>query len=127
MTAEALVCRQFLEIPDTPASLGEASEELLKELPGTGVTNHYYWYYGTLSLYQLQGEAWRQWNDALQRSLLNSQRTDGTLAGSWDPDPVWGGCGGRVYSTSLSTLCLEVYYRFLPLYVGAVEGKTRTK
>jgi hypothetical protein len=127
MTAEALVCRQFLEIPDTPAALAEASEELLREVPGAGVTNHYYWYYGTLSLYQLQGEAWQRWNESLQRSLLNAQRTDGAMSGSWDPDPIWGGCGGRVYSTALATLCLEVYYRFLPLYAGAAQRQTRVK
>ncbi len=127
MTAEALVCRQFMAIPDTPAGLAEASEYLMQELPGAGTTNHYYWYYGTLSMFQLQGEPWRRWNEALQRTLLAAQRQDGTLAGSWDPDPVWGGCGGRVYSTSLATLSLEVYYRFLPLYIEAAGRERRTK
>jgi hypothetical protein len=125
MTAEALVCRQFLDMPEPPAALTEASNFILEERPGSGTPNHYYWYYGTLSMYQLQGDAWRQWNEALQKVLLGSQRSDGTLAGSWDPDPVWGACGGRAYSTSLSTLCLEVYYRFLPLYVEAA-GRPRT-
>ena len=67
-------------------------------------------------MFQLQGDYWRQWNEALQTQLLASQRTAGALAGSWDPDAVWGGYGGRIYSTSLSALCLEVYYRYLPLY-----------
>ncbi len=51
----------------------------------------------------------------MQRQLLRLQRTDGHLAGSWDPDTVWGSYGGRVYSTAMATLCLEVYYRYLPL------------
>jgi hypothetical protein len=127
MTAEALVCRKFLDIPDTPGALGEASEFVLQEPPGTSMTNYYYWYYGTLSMYQLQGEPWRRWNDALQRTLLATQRQDAALGGSWDPDPVWGGCGGRVYSTALATLCLEVYYRFLPLYVEAAGRERTTK
>ena len=127
MTAEALVCRQFLGIIDQPAALAEASEFVLQEMPGVGTTNYYYWYYGTLSMYQLQGDAWRRWNDALQAKLIKTQRTDGELAGSWDPDPVWGGCGGRAYSTALGTLCLEVYYRFLPLYVEAAGRERRTK
>ena len=127
MTAEALVCRQFLGLPDTPASLNEASDFLLQEPPGVGRTNHYYWYYATLAMYQMQGEAWRQWNEALQKQLLASQRQGGELAGSWDPDPVWGGCGGRAYSTALSALCLEVYYRFLPLYVEAAGRDRRAK
>lgn len=116
MTAEALACRRFLGRVDRPETTAEATDFLLAELPGTGVTNHYYWYYATLALCQSGGEPWRRWNEALQKQLLATQRLDGSSAGSWDPDPVWGRCGGRVYSTSLCTLCLEVYYRFLPLY-----------
>jgi hypothetical protein len=40
----------------------------------------------------------------------------GPLAGSWDPDPVWGGHGGRVYSTALAAMTLEVYYRHAPIH-----------
>ena len=61
------------------------------------------------------GEAWTKWNAALQRQLLPLQRTDGPLAGSWDPDTVWGSYGGRVYTTAMAALSLEVYYRYLPL------------
>ena len=41
------------------------------------------------------------------------KRKDGDEKGSWDPqvDP-WGDQGGRVYSTAINTLCLEVYYRY---------------
>jgi hypothetical protein len=127
MTAEALVCRQFLGILDRPESLGETSDFLLQELPGVSHTNLYYWYYATLAMYQLQGNSWQRWNEALQKKLLATQRADGPLAGSWDPDPVWGGCGGRAYSTALATLCLEVYYRFLPLYVEAAGRDRRAK
>jgi hypothetical protein len=52
----------------------------------------------------------------MQVRLLALQRADGDLAGTWDPDAIWGGYGGRIYSTALATLCLEVYYRYLPLY-----------
>jgi hypothetical protein len=127
MTAEALACRQFLGIVDPPVSYEEAASYLLQEAPGSSTTNYYYWYYATLALYQTQGDAWSRWNDALQPKLLAAQRHDGGLAGSWDPDPVWGGCGGRVYSTSLATLCLEVYYRFLPLYVDTAARQRATK
>ena len=78
--------------------------------------DYYYWYYGTLAMYQLQGDHWKRWNDALTRQLLTAQSAAGDNAGSWDPKAPWGTYGGRVFSTALSTLCLEVYYRFLPLY-----------
>jgi hypothetical protein len=32
--------------------------------------------------------------------------------GSWDPVGAWGRDGGRVYSTALCALILEVYYRY---------------
>ena len=67
-------------------------------------------------MYQLGGERWQRWNKALQAALLDDQNGQGDLAGSWDPKCIWGGYGGRVYSTAMSALCLEVYYRFLPLY-----------
>jgi hypothetical protein len=118
MTAEALACRYFLQAANADAALAEAAAFVSEEKPGDGPTNLYYWYYGTLAMHQRQGREWETWNAALQRQLLHSQRFDGERRGSWDPDAVWGGYGGRVYSTSLAALCLEVYYRYLPLYGG---------
>jgi hypothetical protein len=123
MTAEALVCRQFLGVTAGDPSVREAAAYLLGDLPGQSRPNFYYWYYGTLAMYPLQGEAWEKWNQGLQTTLLASQRRTGPLAGSWDPTCVWGCYGGRIYSTALATLSLEVYYRYLPLYVAtAPEG-----
>jgi hypothetical protein len=117
MSAEALVCWQFLGISRDHPACNEAGDFLLTELPGQGgQPNDYYWYYGTLAMYQLQGDYWRQWNAALQKTLLKRQIKDGPLAGAWDTDTVWGGYGGRIYTTAIATLSLEVYYRFLPLY-----------
>lgn len=116
MTAEALVCRIFLGLsPESPIAQ-EAGEHLLAECPGEGDGNLYYWYYGTMAMHQLQGRFWTAWTAALQRTLLARQRTTGPLAGSWDPVTRWDGYGGRVYATALAALCLEAYYRFLPLH-----------
>ena len=122
MTAEALVCRQFLGLPRSHPASDEAGNYIATALPGRGQSNFYYWYYATLGMFQLQGEHWQRWKNALEPTLIASQRTEGDLAGSWDPDPIWGGHGGRVYSTALGALCLEVYYRFLPLYVQASDA-----
>lgn len=124
MTAEALACWQFLGMPrDHPAG-NEAGDYLLEELPGRGKPNLYYWYYATLAMYQLRGDHWRRWNESLRTTLVDTQRRSGPMAGSWDPDTVWGGYGGRVYSTAMGALCLEVYYRFLPLYVDAAPAES---
>lgn len=119
MTAEALVCRQFLGLARSNPASDEAGNFILTQLPGRGQPNFYYWYYATLGMFQLQGDHWRRWNDALAGTLVARQQTEGSLAGSWDDDDVWGGHGGRVYTTAMGALCLEVYYRFLPLYVRA--------
>jgi hypothetical protein len=117
MTAEALVCRQFLGVSREHPSCNEAGDYLLTQLPGQGEkANDYYWYYGTLAMYQLRGDYWKKWNAALQKTLLDRQIKDGPLAGAWDTDTVWGGYGGRIYTTAIAALSLEVYYRFLPLY-----------
>jgi len=116
MTAEALVCRMFLGLKQDESAVHEAVTYLLQETPQGGPFNEYYWYYATLALFQVQGPAWEAWNGALQERLLAAQETSGTLAGSWPTNTVWGGYGGRVYTTAMNALCLEVYYRHLPLY-----------
>lgn len=117
MTAEALACRLFMDYPLSAAGLREAKSLIMSNRPGTTEDNVYFWYYATLALFQLQDEDWRVWNQALKTRLLPTQiPAYGSQPGSWDPDGLWGGYGGRVYSTAMSCLCLEVYYRYLPLY-----------
>ena len=90
--------------------------------------NFYAWYYGSLALMQLQDDAWRRWNKAVRDRLAATQHRGGALDGSWDPSQsAWGGeRGGRIYTTALGTLTLEVYYRYLPMLArndGAPGGK----
>ena len=116
MTAEALACREFLGLLPSIHTSREAADYLLGELPGeSDPGNLYYWYYATMALYSLQGPHWNPWSGALQKTLLSTQRRAGPLAGSWDPTTRWDGYGGRVYSTAMAALCLQAYYRFLPM------------
>jgi hypothetical protein len=52
----------------------------------------------------------------LRDLLVSTQHTKGALAGSWNPVDQREKPGGRLYSTVLRLLMLEVYYRHLPLY-----------
>jgi hypothetical protein len=136
MTAESLVCRYFLGAENSPQALDEGAAYVIDERPGgTGISpvaggqrgaNYYYWYYGTLAMFQRQGDDWQRWNAALQAELLARQRWDGATSGSYDPDDLWGGYGGRVYSTALATLCLEVYYRYLPVHGAQLDDSRLT-
>jgi prenyltransferase beta subunit len=116
MTAEALFCKQMLRLSRTDPASTEGMNYIMQRLPRGSTHNLYFWYYGTLAMYQYGGPQWREWNEALRETLIAEQRTRGHIAGSWDPKAPWGAYGGRIFSTAVSTLCLEVYYRFLPLY-----------
>jgi hypothetical protein len=113
MTAEAWVCRQFLGVGGPGPASDEAADYLLRSAPDRGPYNLYYWYYGTLAMFQHGGSAWTRWNDQVREQLVRRQRARGHAAGSWDPDDdLYGSRGGRIYSTSLAALTLEVYYRY---------------
>lgn len=116
MTAESLFCKQILGIKRTNPAVEEAIEYLELNPPRRATEDLYYWYYGTLALYHHGGPSWRRWNTSVRELLVAEQRKDGHAAGSWDPRTPWGDFGGRVFSTAISTLTLEVYYRFLPMY-----------
>jgi hypothetical protein len=47
--------------------------------------------------------------------INNEIKNNPDLEGSWDPCTTWDPSGGRVYSTAMGALCLEVYYRYLQL------------
>lgn len=125
MTAEALACRLLLDYPLSREAQSEATRMIMNTRPGVGEDNVYFWYYATLALFQLQDENWRVWNQAMKARLLQTQiPAYGQQPGSWDPDQLWGGYGGRVYSTAMSCLCLEVYYRYLPMYQRSNIART---
>jgi hypothetical protein len=135
MTAEAMYCRQVIgEMiggPEDSLAINEASAQLLSALPEPNRVNLYYWYYATLALHNRQSSsaeadaAWQAWNSSLTSALVNGQVAAGPEAGSWPPNCVWGGYGGRVYSTAVAAMCLEVYYRYVP--VPAQDGWTASR
>ncbi|MCA9009388.1 MAG: hypothetical protein KDB01_06560 [Planctomycetaceae bacterium] len=116
MTAEALFCQQMLEFPRDSKSNEESIAYLMQNMPRIADMNYYYWYYGTLAMYQHGGQPWQNWNKVVRDMLVEQQIQTGPMAGTWDPNDEWGRYGGRLYSTALATLTLEVYYRLLPLY-----------
>jgi hypothetical protein len=117
MTAVGLLCRVFLgqKPDDTPIMHKHA--ELLKSKPplwdpDAYACDMYYWYYGTYAMYQMGKPYWPVWEKAMKAAVVDSQRKDGDEKGSWDPVDPWAYAGGRVYSTALMTLCIEVYFRY---------------
>jgi hypothetical protein len=74
----------------------------------------FYWYCGTDVMHQFGGTAWRLWNESLKQTLVEHQSLKGSGMGSWDPKGGLCRRAGRVFSTALSALALESYYRYLP-------------
>ncbi|MEO1617562.1 MAG: prenyltransferase/squalene oxidase repeat-containing protein [Planctomycetota bacterium] len=117
MTAEGLLCRQYLGWPRDRAELLDGMDMLRNDAPFE-IKNHnvYYWYYATQVFHHYGGEMWRQWNDDMKVKLPAIQIKSGAERGSWAPQKDRWSIGGRLYTTCLSIYCLEVYYRHMPLY-----------
>jgi hypothetical protein len=117
ISAEGLLCRQYLGWTRNDPRLVDGVENLLAAGMDERQPNVYYWYYATQVCHHMEGEPWRRWN-AVMRELVPSQQVkDGPERGSWNPhDDPWGSSGGRLYVTCLSIYMLEVYYRHLPIY-----------
>ncbi len=76
----------------------------------------YLWHHCSLPLARVGGAAWDRWNRLVRETLIELQQQEGCTRGSWDPETsVYGrgaGGAGRIYTTALAILTLEVYYRF---------------
>lgn len=120
MTAEGWFCQLLMKEQTRTRGQAETVPYLMSQLPAwtpkDGGINIYFWYYATLALHMSGAQEFQKWNQSLTKALLTGQTKTGPAAGSWDPVDVLGERGGRIYSTATATLCLEVYYRYLPFY-----------
>ena len=124
LAAVGLLSREYLGWPRDAEDLAVTAELLLADPPDwekladyPDLHSMYYWYYGTLALHHLGGSYWERWNRATRDMLIGRQETQGHRSGSWAPAGLWGRQhAGRIYSTALNALNLEIYYRYLPLY-----------
>ncbi len=92
---------------------------------GPNGTDLYHDYYATLALHNARHHAWDQWHQPLRDHLVRTQAKAGHERGSWHFKDPHGDVGGRLYSTAMATLILEVYYRHLPLYQSRDEFELR--
>lgn len=117
MTAEALLCRQYLGWARDHEGMKVGVRLLVDQNPpDAGRQGVYYWYYATQVLHHLGGKDWDAWNEQMRRVLLETQVKKGHAAGSWDPRGDHAPAAGRLYQTALAACTLEVYYRYMPLY-----------
>ncbi len=138
LTAVGLLCRYYIDGwgPDN-AGMQAGVLGLMKRPPGQpgkggGLLDMYYYYYATQVVHFFDGEEWKEWNEGKKGAngvraggmrdwLIDLQvKKDGANFGSWEPDAgTIGSHCGRLGTTALCVLTLEVYYRHLPLYKRA--------
>lgn len=113
-TAVALLLRMYLGWRRDDDRLVRGAMYL--SATGPSKTDVYFNYYATQVMHHLQGNDWPQWNARMRDYLVEQQAKTGHEKGSWFfPDPH-GTFGGRLYTTAMCIMTLEVYYRHMPLY-----------
>lgn len=117
-TAVGLLCRMYLGWRQDDPRLGPGVLRLAKE--GPSPNDMYFNYYGAQVMFQYtsgRGPLWLVWNRKMRDLLISEQETRGHARGSWFLEGDTNNAqAGRLYVTSLATLTLEVYYRYLPIY-----------
>ncbi|MFA4987041.1 MAG: hypothetical protein WC712_10685 [Candidatus Brocadiia bacterium] len=120
MTACGTLARLYMGVPRDDPLIRKGGVILMENLPqwnqpGFGAPHYNYWYFGSLVLFQLEGDLWKKWDRKLYDLLISHQnKVPGDLLGSWEPSPGTDctGLGGRLYSTALAVLTLEIHYRY---------------
>ncbi|MEQ1829507.1 MAG: hypothetical protein ABL921_26320, partial [Pirellula sp.] len=119
MTSIGTLIRMYRGISKSDPSIRRAIEYLAKH--GHSETDVYYNYYATQALFHYGGKPWEAWNSSMREYLIRSQIKYGHDAGSWWLGGAFNSEGGRLYTTAMSCLTLEVYYRYLPVYEETEE------
>ncbi|MFM8478892.1 MAG: prenyltransferase/squalene oxidase repeat-containing protein [Planctomycetaceae bacterium] len=88
--------------------------------------NLYYCYFASQVMKNWGGPEWQRWNERLRDDLVAWQDREGDAAGSWAPRDRsdTSVSGGRLLTTCLATLTLEVYYRNQSVFEEESGGGT---
>jgi len=114
MSVVGLFSRMMLGWPHDYEPLLRGVAKIAEQAPHQ---NHMYFnYYASQVLRHHGGSGWKRWNPRMRDYLVELQATQGHETGSWYIDENWSTQGGRLYTTTLSILTLEVYYRYMPMY-----------
>ena len=117
-TAVGSLLQMYLGTPRETASLLNGADYLAEE--GVSETDIYFNYYATQVFRHYGGESWKEWNSVMREHLIDTQdHSTGHARGSWYFPDKHGKVGGRLYTTAMAVMTLEVYYRYLPLYGDA--------
>ncbi len=121
MNGVGVLCMQLLghaRHPNTRNGLASMADLTCTWSPN-GPNGVYGWYYVTQALFHQGGNAWNQWNRQFSEMLIRNQHEDGY----WDGGDHG---GGKVYTTTLAVLMLQVYYRYLPTFQTPEETSVET-
>ena len=119
LSAVGLLSRHSIgTMKGTDPPFAKGIEYLLTYPPQKGYFDMYYYYYATRVVLLGGGDTWHKtWNPRMRDMLIDLQQKDGDDAtkGSWKKDQGFiGSQCGRLGTTALAVLTLEVYYRHAP-------------
>ena len=118
-SAVALISKMYMGMSRDSQDLKSGAGYITKR--GISKTDIYFDFYTTLTLHHAQHESWEDWNKQMRDYLVKTQEIVGHQAGSWNFRDQYGAVGGRLYTTAMAAMTLEVYYRYTPLFAATAE------
>lgn len=109
----ALIGHLFASRDVTHPGVARTSASIRAVQPQASRPEYLYWYMGSLGLFHTsgaEGAAWKEWNEPFKQALLFCQQKDGL----WPASTT----SGTLVQSSLSTLALQVYYRYANVIGG---------
>jgi hypothetical protein len=119
-TSVGLLCRMYRGWPHDKTALVRGVAHL--ERLGPHPRDMYFNYYATQVMHHAGGSPWMRWNRVMRDQLVLAQSREGHETGSWFYRDEYSSVGGRLYSTTMAIMTLEVYYRYMPLYGERAGG-----
>ena len=115
--ASSLLCRLVLgQTQRTHPNIGRDVRQILRNPPFAkpGKVDYQYLCLASFGLRELGSKQWRQWMPMV-RPLFRKQVRGGKFANTFNPDGIECTGRGRVFSSALAAITLQIYYRYCQL------------